>query len=105
MDGKCEWLLGNIYINCEGIRREEYEKKMHMIKSGINKAKFEGLKILFGGDMNTHIWELDQCENENGMLLKQLASDLGLQIMNCVWKGISGATSFMDDRVYSGLCV
>ena len=27
MDGKFEWLLGSIYMNCEGIRREENEKK------------------------------------------------------------------------------
>ena len=67
----------------------------------VNKAKFEGLKILFGGDMNVHIWELDRCENGNGRLLKQLAGDLGLQIMNCVWKGRSEATWFMDNRKFT----
>ena len=51
-------------------------KKVHMIKSVVNKAKFEGMKILFVGDMNAHIWELDRCENGNGRLLKQLAGDL-----------------------------
>ena len=85
-------------MNCEGIRGEENFKKMHMIKSVVNKAKFEGLKILFGEDMNAHILELDRCENRNGRFLKQLAGDhMGL-IVNCVWKGMSGATWFMDDR-------
>ena len=60
MDGTFEWLLGSIY--CEGIRREENGKKTHMIKSVVNKTKFEGLKISFGGDINVHwhIWELDR---------------------------------------------
>ena len=108
MDRKFEWLLGSIYINCNGIRREENEKYMHMINSVVNKAKFEGLKILFGGDMNAHIWELDRCENGNGRLLKQFAGDLGLQIMNCVWKGMSGATWFMVDMeftLYDDVCI
>ena len=72
-----------------------------MIKSVVNKAKFEGLKISFGGDMNVHIWELDRYENGNGRLLKQFAGDLELQIMNRVWKGMSGATWFMDDREFT----
>ena len=75
MDGKFECLLGSIYMNCEGIRREENEKNMHMIKSVVYKAIFEELKILCGGDMNAHIWELDRCKNGNGRLLKQLAGD------------------------------
>ena len=40
--------------------------------------------------MNAHIWESDKWENGNGRLLKQLAGDLGLHIMNCVWKGMIG---------------
>ena len=63
-------------MNCEGIRREENEIKMHMIKSVVNMANFEGLKILFGGDMNAHLWELDRCDNGNGRLRKQLTGDL-----------------------------
>ena len=51
--------------------------------------------------MNTHISELDKCENGNGRLLKQLTGDLGLQIMNCVWKGMSGATWSMDVRDFT----
>ena len=51
--------------------------------------------------MNAHIWELDRCENGNGRLLKQLAGDLGLQIMDCVWKGMSGATWFIDARQFT----
>ena len=72
-----------------------------MIKSVVNNDKFEGLKILFEGDVNAHIWELDRCENGNGRLLKQLAGDFGLRIMNCMWKGLSGATGLCIER----LCV
>ena len=51
------------------------------------------------------IWELNQCENGNGRLLKQLAGDLGRKIMNCVWKKMSGATWFMDVREFIMDCV
>ena len=37
----------------------------------------------------------------NGRLLNQLASDLGLHIMNCVRKEMSGATWFMADREFT----
>ena len=50
--------------------------------------------------MNAHILELDNCENGNGTLLKQLTGDLGLEIMNCVWKGMSCATWSMDDMEF-----
>ena len=39
-----------------------------MIKTVVNKAKHEVVKILFGGDMNAHISELDRCENGNDRL-------------------------------------
>ena len=42
------------YMNCEGIRGEENMFKIH-----------QGLKIMIGGDMNAHIWEMDKCENKN----------------------------------------
>ena len=101
VDGKFEWLLGSIYLNCEGVRREENIKKAFIIKAVVNKAKHEGQKILFGGDMNAHIWGLDKCENGNDRLLKQLTGDLGSQIMNCVWKPMGGATWSMDDREFT----
>ena len=72
-----------------------------MIKAMVNKAKHEGLNILFGGDMDVHILELGKCENRNGRLLKQMTGDLGLQIMNCAWKGMSGATWSMDDSEFT----
>ena len=49
VDEKFEWLLGSIYLNCEGVGREENVNKAFMIKAVVNKAKHEGLKILFGG--------------------------------------------------------
>ena len=47
-----------------------------------------GLGIMIGGDMNTHIWELDGCENENGRRMKENINEIGLQILNCVWNGL-----------------
>ena len=47
------------------------------------------------GDMNAHIWELDGCEDENGRRMKESMNDLGLQILNCVWNGLSEAYKTM----------
>ena len=67
----------------------------------VNKAKLEGLNIVFVGDINAHIWEWDRCENGNGRLLRQLGGDLGMEIINCVRKGISGFPWFMSDREFT----
>ena len=45
VDGKFQWLLGCIYLYCEGVRREENVKKAFMITAVVNKAKYEGMKI------------------------------------------------------------
>ena len=50
-----------VMYDCEDISFTN-EIMMHMIKSVVDNAKFEGIKILFGGDMNAHIWDLDRCE-------------------------------------------
>ena len=57
--GMYEWLLGSIYMNCEGVRGDENVVKMQRVKDVVRNAKDEGLKIMIGGDMNAHIWELD----------------------------------------------
>ena len=73
VDGKFQWLLDSIYLNCVGGRREENVKKVyHTIQAVVNKAKHQEIKILFGGDINAHIWKLDTYENGNGRVLKQL---------------------------------
>ena len=33
--------------------------------------------------MNSHIWELDGCENEDGWRMKEIINEMGLQILNC----------------------
>ena len=55
-------------MNCEGIRGEENLLKMQRVKDVVSNTKAEGLKIMIGGDMNAHIWELDKRENKNGNL-------------------------------------
>ena len=79
-----EWLLGIVYMNCEGIIREENVLKMHHVKDVVSNTKAEGLKIMIwgGGGMNAHIWELDKCEIKNGKLLKSMVDDMNLQILN-----------------------
>ena len=52
--------------------------KMLSVKEVVRKAKDEGLKIMIGGDMNAHIWELDKCENKNGKLLKNMVNETKL---------------------------
>ena len=43
------WLLGSIYMNCEGIREEDNVLKMRCVKEVISKAKGDGLNIMIGG--------------------------------------------------------
>ena len=87
LDSKYEWLLGSIYMNCEGVRKEENKAKANCIMTVVKHAMEVGLKVMIGGDMNGHIWELDKCENWNGRLIKSLANELGLQVLNCILEG------------------
>ena len=87
--------------NCECIRGEENVLKMRCVKEVISKAKEDGLNIMIGGDMNAHIWELDKCENKNGKLLKSVMDDINLQILNCVWDSMEGATWFSENSEFT----
>ena len=87
---KFEWLVGSVYIHCEGVRKEENILNSEYIKGVVWGALEDGLDIMIRCDMNTHIWELDGCENENGRRMKESMNDLGIQILNCVWDGLSG---------------
>ena len=60
------------------MRKEENVNKSKYIKKVVRDAKDRGMKILIGGDMNGHIWELDKCENYNGKLVKDLVSAMRL---------------------------
>ena len=88
-------------MNCEGVRGDENVVKMLSVKEVVRKAKDEGLKIMIGGDMNAHIWELDKCENKNGKLLKNMVNETNLQIMNCVWEHMSGPTWFSENSEFT----
>ena len=87
-------------MNCEGIR-EENVLKMRCVKEVISKAKEDGLNIMICGDMNAHIWELDKCENKNGKLLKSVMDEINLQILNCVWDSMKGATWFSENSEFT----
>ena len=99
--GRYEWLLGSIYMNCEGVRGDENVVKMQHVKDVVRNAKDEGLKIMIGGDMNAHIWELDKCESSNGKLLKNMVNEMNLQIMNCVWERMNGPTWFSENSEFT----
>ena len=70
------------------------------MQSQIERANEENMKILIGGDMNGHIWELDKCEKANGRLIKDFARECGLQIGNCIWDTMNGATWFINEKEY-----
>ena len=63
-DHTFEWLIGNVYMNYEGVSKEENILKLEYIKAVVLRALDDGLDVMIGGDMNAHIWELDGCENE-----------------------------------------
>ena len=95
------WLLGSIYMKCEGIRGEENVFKMRCVKEVISNAKEDGLNIMIRGDMNTHIWELDKCENKNGKLLKSVMDEINLRISNWVWDSMKVATWFSENSEFT----
>ena len=68
-----------MYIwNYECIRGEENVLRMQRVKDVVRNVKLEGLKIMIGGDMNAHIWELDNCENENEKLRTSMVDDMNI---------------------------
>ena len=91
-DHRIEWLVGSVYMNCEGVRKEDNILKLEYIKGVVWGALDDGLGIMVGGDMNAYIWELDGCENENGRRMKENMNEIGLQILNCVRDGLHETT-------------
>ena len=101
-DKRYEWILVSVYLNCEGIRGEENVLKMQQrVKDVVSNAKAEGLKIMIGGDMNAHIWELDKCENKNGILLKSMVVGMNLPNLNCIWESMKDATCFFRNSEFT----
>ena len=60
-----------------------------------------GFKVIIGGDLNGHIWELDKCENGNGKLIKSFIRQTGMEIMNGAVDELNGPTWFMNDKEYT----
>ena len=100
-DHKFEWLIGSVYMNCEGICKEENILKLEYIKGVVWRALGDGLGIMIGGDMNVHIWKLDGCENENGCRMKESINEMGVQILNCVWDGLNEATWYTEENKFT----
>ena len=48
-DHKFEWLIGSVYMNCEGVRKEENILKLEYIKAVVWRALDDGLSIMIGG--------------------------------------------------------
>ena len=88
-DHTFEWLVGSVYMNCEGVRKEENILKLEYIK---------GLGIIIGGDMNAHIWELDGCKNDNGRRMKESINEMGLHMLNYVWDGLNEARWYTEEK-------
>ena len=100
-DHKFEWLVGSVYMKCEGVRKEENILKLEYIKAVVWRALDDGLGIMIGGDMNAHIWELDGCENENGWRMKENMNEIGLQILNYVWDGLNEAIWYTEEKKFT----
>ena len=63
-------LHASIYDSQPSYRRywlTHYLEQAHLVFMSahvVKKAKYYGLNIMIGGDMNAHIWELDKRENQ-----------------------------------------
>ncbi len=100
-NGVYEWLIGSIYLNCEGVRYQENVGKVACVIKTVRDAFSQNMKIILGGDMNGHIWELDKSENMNGKLIKEISKEVGLVIVNCVWPDMSNPTWSVGDKEYA----
>ena len=103
-DHKFEWLVGSVYMNCEGVRKEENILKLEYIKAVVWRALDDGLGIMIGGDMNGHIWELDGCENDNGQRMKENMNEIGLQIAS-LWRSVDGSHRWATGDLSAGSLV
>ena len=63
-DHKFEWLVGSVYMNCEGERKEHDILKLENINGVIWRPLDNSLGFMIGGDMSAHIWELGGGEKE-----------------------------------------
>ena len=84
LNGSQPILIGGMYVNCEGTRKEENLKLFEEVNGMIQESRDVGMNVIIGGDLNGHIFELDGCENENGKLIKKLVNTNSLEILNCV---------------------
>ena len=48
--GKSDNLQGSVYMNCEGVRKEENILNLEYIKEVVWRAMKDGLRIMIGGD-------------------------------------------------------
>ena len=99
---KWEFLIGVVYFEVEG-RQGGWEKnvlKAAFLQEQVEKAKQEGITVYIGGDLNGHIYELDGNENRNGEIIRALALNSNLEILNCVIEGMDTPTWERGDSKY-----
>ena len=91
---KWELLFGVVYFEVEGRQGgwEKNKKIADFIIQEVEKAKQEGLKIFIGGDLNGHICELDGHDNRNGEIVKGIAENGELEILNCIMEHMDAPT-------------
>ena len=93
-------MIVNIYQACEGVKYQENEKRMEEVKKIANEAEEKGEILVVGGDMNGHVWELDGVENRNGRMVKKVAAETGLILLNSYWEGMDEPTWYQGEREY-----
>ena len=100
--GKFEYLLGCIYLNCEGVRMEENVEIMERVSRICKQYNTAGFKVIIGGDLNGHIWELDKCENGwYGKLIKSSIRQSSMELLNGTVDELNGHTWSMNDKEYT----
>ena len=89
VEGKCgRMLIVCVYQECEGTDRNGNEKRGDTLRKVVQESEGRGEICIVGGDFNGHIRELDNDENRNGMLMKRIAEETGMEILNCIWPGM-----------------
>lgn len=81
-----------VYQKCEGEDVAANKRRMKRVTELAKEAERNGDIFVVGGDFNGHLLELDGCQNVNGDIVKTLAEERELDILNLSWPGMNRPT-------------
>ena len=78
-----------VYQRCERVDVAANRRRLSRIAMIARQAKENGDRLVVGGDFNGHLQELDGADNTNGVMVREMAEEEELIILNCSWPGMN----------------